>query len=458
MSVGGRACLARGCTRLLHFVPGRLDLGQRRFDLPPYLGRAPLRRCELGPRVVALAHRGLGARNRLGSGSIEIGARALVRLGLLAPRLVVGRLRFGGALRRRQIALQRGHFLRQFGARVALFADCGVARGRVYPLLFELAPRVLDITRASSRRLLLGRQRCVRPFELAIAGRRRRPLRVDRLARFGQLAARTRTTLALGLERRLCLFQLAPQGGRVGALGREQPHRLGARRLSAILRLDLGFERGARCRCVCLRGGDAGKLEYQFLERRARIGVRQRILELGESSIERGAELVELPAGGVGHEPAARTSRHLGSGGNGVGFTHRACPRAIIVFVSGAERHNAGRTRRCDRRSPSGGELGSRATRDVDHCAPARGEREGTAPPRPRRAAAGRGTAAGLRVCTAGRDAAASPYNATRDGAAARHDAGAGRDSAANLYAAANLCARSAATAATCGGAGREGS
>ena len=187
--------------------------------------------------------------------------------------LVICRSRAGRAPGVRQLPLEPR-------ARPLEIGDVGALRGVGVDRGLELGPREAQLVSHLRGRSAFVCKRRLGQLELAAETPGDRELIVDLpLRALGAAALRT---------------QLLAQGVGGGSLRVEDGLRLRHRGGSLRLRVQLRLEGGARRRGLRLGGRDSGEIHDEALERRARIGIRQGVLERGEPDVELGAQRVEL--------------------------------------------------------------------------------------------------------------------------------------------------------------------
>jgi len=204
--------------------------------------------------------------------------------GRLSLARVFGRARVGRAPRLVDLALQRGDGLRQLIDGLLSCRDVGVQRDASRPFgldrLFEL--RALTPGCLCGGWALGGRPHrgaCLLQFAGPAGAGRARLLR--RGLRLVDLVAQPLDRLAFARE---C-------GPRLVAL----PRRLRRRRGGVLLGIELCFDHRPRGRGFRFGRGGARQVEDQLRKRRARIWMRQRRLEGGQTRVELGAQRLELP-------------------------------------------------------------------------------------------------------------------------------------------------------------------
>ena len=201
--------------------------------------------------------------------------------------LVICRSRAGRAPGVRQLPLEPR-------ARPLEIGDVGALRGVGVDRGLELGPREAQLVSHLRGRSAFVCKRRLGQLELDAETPGDRELIVDLpLRALGAAALRTQL-LAQGVGGGPLRVELGAERRRAGARGVEDGLRLRHRGGSLRLRVQLRLEGGARRRGRRLGGRDSGEIHDQALERRARIGIRQGVLERGEPDVELGAQLVEL--------------------------------------------------------------------------------------------------------------------------------------------------------------------
>ena len=202
-------------------------------------------------------------------------------------RIVLGVAHVAGRLlRRRELAFERRARLGQLRDRFTLTRELGVERRAALALMAERAIHFFEgVARAGARGQRLLKRR-LRALQLAQRARGGLALLAERSLLVFDFVAEPGGGLALSLEHLARLVEIVLQRLDSGALRFERALRVGGGCGRAILGIQLCFERRARRGRFGFRRRHARQLEHEILERRARIGMRERALERRETRIE----------------------------------------------------------------------------------------------------------------------------------------------------------------------------